>query len=449
MFRRNALDWLIDWKNRENRKPLVIRGARQVGKTSLVRQFGEQFDSFLSFNLEVKEDLALFQREMSINELYEVMLATKNKAKSTGSTLVFIDEIQNSPIAIKMLRYFYEELPYIHVIAAGSLLETMLNREISFPVGRVEYMALHPCTFDEFLGAMGETGLQEMLRTLSVPTLLHEKVNALFNKYALIGGMPQVIANYAKNHDIIALDSIFQSLLAGYSDDVEKYKHSETSRNVLRYIISHGWDFASERITFERFGNSNYKSREVGDAFRTLQKAMLLELVYPTTETRLPIPQDLRKKPRLLWLDTGLVNYSAGIQSELFGKEDINDAWRGRIAEHIIGQEIIGQSYNFLERRNFWVREAKNSQAEVDFLYNSRRYGLLPIEVKSGANAHLKSLQTFMNASSCKSAIRFWSRPYSSDTIQKEDGSTWQLHNLPYYYAGFLEKILESIHNKV
>lgn len=235
--------------------------------------------------------------------------------------------------------------------------------------------------------------------------------------------------------------------MAGYSDDVEKYKHSEASRNVLRYIISHGWDFASERITFERFGNSNYKSREVGDAFRTLQKAMLLELVYPTTETRLPIPQDLRKKPRLLWLDTGLVNYSAGIQSELFGKEDINDAWRGRIAEHIVGQEIIGQSYNFLERRNFWVREAKNSQAEVDFLYNSRRYGLIPIEVKSGANAHLKSLQAFMNASSCKFAVRFWSRPHSSDTIQREDGSTWQLHNLPYYYAGFLEKILESLNS--
>lgn len=447
MFRRNALDWLNDWKSRENRKPLVIRGARQVGKTSLVKQFGEQFDSFLSFNLEMKEDLALFQKETSVNELYEIMLATKNKVKSAGSTLVFIDEIQNSPIAIKMLRYFYEELPHIHVIAAGSLLETMLNCEISFPVGRVEYMALHPCTFDEFLGAMGETGLQEMLRTLSVPVPLHEKVNALFNKYALIGGMPQVVANYIKKRDIIALDSIFQSLLAGYSDDVEKYKHSEASRNVLRYIISHGWDFASERITFERFGNSNYKSREVGDAFRTLQKAMLLELVYPTTETRLPIPQDLRKKPRLLWLDTGLVNYSAGIQSELFGKEDINDAWRGRIAEHIVGQEIIGQSYNFLERRNFWVREAKNSQAEVDFLYNSRRYGLIPIEVKSGANAHLKSLQAFMNASSCKFAVRFWSRPHSSDTIQREDGSTWQLHNLPYYYAGFLEKILESLNS--
>lgn len=447
MFNRKALNWLNNWKCKTERKPLVIRGARQVGKTSLVKQFGKQFDVFLSFNLEVQEDLALFEQETSITDLYETLLIARNKTKSVGSTLLFIDEIQNSATAIKMLRYFYEDLPNIHVIAAGSLLETMLNREISFPVGRVEYMALHPCTFDEFLGAIGETDLQEALRDLAIPAPLHEKVNTLFNRYTLIGGMPQAVADYAKNRDIIALDSVYQSLLAGYTDDVEKYKHSETSRNVLRYIISHGWNFASQRITFDRFGNSNYKSREMGEAFRTLQKTMLLELVFPTTDVRLPISPDLKKKPRLLWLDTGLVNYSAGIQSELFGKNDINDAWRGKIAEHIVGQEIIGQSYNFLDKRIFWVREVKNSQAEVDYLYNSRRYGLLPIEVKSGANAHLKSLQIFMNSSPCRFAVRFWARPHSFDTITREDGTTWELHNVPYYYAGFLEKMLERLHS--
>lgn len=445
MFRRSAIDWLNTWKTKENRKPLVIRGARQVGKTSLVEEFGKQFDLFLSFNLEKSEDLALFQRELPVKELFELLLAMKNRTKSKGATLLFIDEIQNSPYAIKLLRYFYEEMPEIHVIAAGSLLETMLNRQLSFPVGRVEYIALRPCTFVEFLGALGETALEEMVKNAAVPEPLHAKAMSLFNKYTLIGGMPQAVADYANNRDLVALDSVYQSLLTGYRDDVEKYKSSEMSRNVLRYIISHGWNFAAERITFERFGNSNYKSREVGDAFRTLQKAMLLELVYPTTETRLPLTCDLRKRPKLLWLDTGLVNYSAGVQSELLGKEDINDAWRGRIAEHIVGQEILGQDNVFLSERSFWVREARNTQAELDYLYNSRRFGLVPIEVKSGTNARLKSLQLFMEESAGRVAFRFWSLPFSSDTIRLDSGKEYKLYNLPYYYAGQLEKVLENV----
>lgn len=445
MFRRSAIDWLNQWRVKPNRKPLVVRGARQVGKTSLIKEFGKQFDVFISFNLELNEDLSLFSKEIPVADLYELMLILKNKKKSTGSTLIFIDEIQNSPLAIKMLRYFYEELPHIHVIAAGSLLETMINRQVSFPVGRVEYMGLRPCTFLEFLGALGETGLQEMVAKVAVPDVLHDKVMSLFNKYTLIGGMPQVVAEYSKNRDMVALNDSYQSLLAGYSDDVEKYKSSDASRNVLRFIISHGWKMAAERITFEKFCNSNYKSREIGDSLRTLQKTMLLELVYPTTETSLPIIPDLRKKPKLLWLDTGLVNYAAGVQSELVGKDDINDAWRGRIAEHIVGQEILGSSNVFLSERSFWVREARNAQAEVDFLINSRTRGLIPIEVKSGTNAHLKSLQMFMSVSSAEMAVRFWSKPLRVDDVQLGCGKCYKLYNLPYYYAGLVEKVGDNV----
>lgn len=157
MFERNALRWLRQWRIKSSRKPLVIRGARQVGKTSLVDSFAKEFDCYMKFNLDNVEDLALFAKEQPIEELFETLLLVRGKRKDAGSTLLFIDEIQNSPIAIKMLRYFYENLPEVYVIAAGSLLETMLsqNREVSFPVGRVEYMALHPCSFDEFLGALG------------------------------------------------------------------------------------------------------------------------------------------------------------------------------------------------------------------------------------------------------------------------------------------------------
>lgn len=446
MFERNALKWLREWKSKTNRKPLIIRGARQVGKTSLVDVFGKEFDCYLKFNLDEAEDLALFAKEMSVQELYSVLLATRGKTKDEGTTLVFIYEIQNSPLAIKMLRYFKEELPQVFVIAAGSLLETLLkdNEHISFPVGRVEYMALRPCTFDEFLGAIGENGLRTMVRQAQVPEVLHGRVMRLFNKYSLIGGMPQAVAEYAQTQDIVALTDIYQSLLIGYRDDVEKYTRSETSRNVIRHIIKNGWNYADEQITFEHFASSPYKSREVGEAMRTLEKTMLIELVYPSVQTALPIVQDMKKRPRLMWLDTGLMNYAAGIQSELYAIDDLNDAWRGKVAEHIVGQEILGMSNLFLDKRAFWVRESKNSQAELDYLYISPKYGLVPIEVKAGVNAHLRSLQAFMKESPCSFAIRFWNKPMRQDRVTLDNGKEYTLYSLPYYYAGQLERILLS-----
>ena len=442
MFERNALKWLREWKQREDHKPLVVRGARQVGKTSLIQQFSKDFDIYLHFNLENPDDARLFSKEIPVKELFQLMLLERHKPQK-GTILVFIDEIQNSAYAIKMLRYFYEELPDIYVIAAGSLLETMLNKHISFPVGRVEYMALRPCSFCEFLGAIGENEIRQLVENLAVPEQLHPRVMRLFNTYTLIGGMPAVVANYAKRGDIVSLDSIYQSLLAGYTDDVEKYTSTEPMRQTIRFIIQYGWQQAASRITFERFGNSNYKSREIGDAMRTLQKTMLLELVYPTVETSLPLSPDLKKKPKLLWLDTGLVNFAAGVQSEIFGKDDISDAWRGRIAEHIAGQEFLAQTPSFLETRNFWVREEKNSQAEIDFIFKSRRYGIMPVEVKSGHNAHLKSLQLFMQQSPCTSAVRFWAQPKSKDKVELPSGKTFTLNNLPYYYAGMIEKVMQ------
>lgn len=440
MFERNAIFWLREWRNKPTRKPLVIRGARQVGKTSLVNAFAQEFDCYIKFNLDVEEDLALFEGVQSVKDLYNTLLFVRGKRKDEGDTLLFIDEIQNSPNAIKMLRYFYEELPEVHVIAAGSLLETMLyhNREVSFPVGRVEYLALRPCSFDEFLGAMGETNIQQMVRKVQVTEVLHSRVEKWFNLYTLIGGMPQAVSEYAATRDIVALNDVYQSLLVGYQDDVEKYTTTEVSRNVIRHIVANGWAYADERISFEHFASSNYKSREVGEAFRTLEKTMLLELCYPTAQTSLPIIPDQKKRPRLLWLDTGLTNFAAGVQSELFGKENINDAWRGKIAEHIVGQELLGLSHQVLMKRSFWVKESKNSQAELDYLYNSRQYGLIPIEVKAGNNAHLKSLQAFMSESPCHTAVRFWNKPMRKDVIQLED-KEFVLLSLPYYYAGQLE----------
>lgn len=444
MFQRNAINYLREWAKRERRKPLIIRGARQVGKTSLIKEFGKEFDLFLHLNLEKSNDALFFERELPVQQVFESILVSKRLVKPKGKVLLFIDEIQNSPVAIKQLRFFYEEMPEVYVIAAGSLLETLLNQQISFPVGRVEYLALRPCTFSEFLGAIGELPLQEKLNSVAINELMHERTLELFNIYTLIGGMPEIIDHYTTHRDIIALRDIYQTLLAGYRDDVEKYAPKSSLVNPIRQVIKNGWSFAGQRITFEKFANSNYKYREMGESLRVLEKALLLELVYPTVETKLPITKDLKKKPKLIWFDTGLVNYASGIQTELFNKENISDSWRGKVAEHIVAQEILGSTFRFLEERYFWVREAKNSQAELDFLVNSAEFGLIPVEVKSGDNSKLKSLQLFMKDSTAKFAVRFWNKFESRDAITLPGGKTYTLFNLPFYYAGFIENLLRN-----
>lgn len=444
MFKRNAIQYLRAWAKRTTRKPLIIRGARQVGKTSLVEEFGKEFDLYISLNLDKKEDLDFFSREASVTQIFESILISKRLPKPAGKVLFFIDEIQNSSIAIKSLRYFYEERPDIYVIAAGSLLESLMQKQVSFPVGRVEYIALRPCNFSEFLGAMGEFPLLEMLTSVSVTELLHNRLMALFKQYTLIGGMPEVIQHFAKEKDLIALDSLYQALLAAYRDDVEKYAPRSALSEILRYVIKYGWEYAAQRITFEKFASSNYKSRDMAESLRTLEKALLLELVYPTTDIKLPVRKDLKKKPKLLWLDTGLVNYASGLQVEIYQAENISDAWRGLVAEHIVGQEIIGASNRFLEDRHFWVREARNSQAELDFLFLSRKHGIVPVEVKSGDSSRLKSLQLFMQDATSKIAIRFWDRFESTNKLRTSSGKEFMLHNLPYYYAGFIDEYLDN-----
>jgi predicted AAA+ superfamily ATPase len=446
MFYRNALADLRKWAAKETRKPLVLRGARQVGKTTLVDEFAKEFDVYLKLNLEKANDRAIFEQNLDTGDLLTAIYLLKNQPKSDGRTLIFIDEIQNSPKAVEQLRYFFEELPHIHVIAAGSLLESLINRKknrIEFPVGRVEYLPIRPCSFNEFLGAIGETQLQQAHAEAKIPEALHGKVMGLFNTYTLIGGMPEVVAEYSKKQDIVALQSIYESLLTGYRDDVEKYaEDNQTLQNLLRHILQSGWAFAAQRITFERFGNSNYRSREMGEAFRTLEKTMLMELVYPTTSAMIPIIGEKSRSPKLLWIDTGLVNYSVGLQKELFGVKDISDAWRGLVAEHIVGQELLAAEKRLSFKRSFWVRDAAGSSAEVDYVLQLSDK-VIPIEVKSGNNSKLRSLHQFMQNAPHRTAVRFWTNPASVDTVSTPSGKEFMLYNLPFYYASKIAELVE------
>lgn len=444
MFKRDILFHLERWKEDTHRKPLILRGARQVGKTTVVNEFGKQFANYLSLNLEKREVAALFDLSAPLKDLMPLFFAYCGEVKKEGSTLVFIDEIQNSPKAVSLLRYFYEELPEIYVIAAGSLLENLIDVHVSFPVGRVQYMALRPCSFREFLGAIGEEPLLSVLDKPEVTIAFHERLMVLFNIYTLIGGMPEVVQFYAERKDIVSLESIYETLLQGYRDDVEKYAKGKQLPEVVRFILKEGWHKAGQAVTLGGFVGSSYNVREVGEAFRLLEKAMLLELVYPTTATDVPATPELKRMPKLIWLDVGLVNYAAQVQKEVLGAKDIMDAWRGMIAEQVVAQELLTLTDKVSQKRCFWVRNKSGSNAEVDFIWvqDSMVY---PIEVKSGHNAHLRSLHSFMDRSSQTIAVRVWSQPFSVDEVKTADGKEFKLLNIPFYLVGKLDRILRTM----
>ncbi|MCL2247151.1 MAG: AAA family ATPase [Lentimicrobiaceae bacterium] len=443
MFERNAIEQLRHWASKSKRKPLVLRGARQVGKTTLVNEFSKYFDTYLYLNLEIPHAHALFETDRSIEEILIGIYLYCDKPVSQGKTLLFIDEIQNSPKAVMQLRYFYEKTPDLYVIAAGSLLENLINKQISFPVGRVEYMAVRPCSFDEFLCALGEKELRKALIEKRIPENIHLKTISLFNTFTLIGGMPEVVNYYAQNRDLVSLNDIYETLLQGYKDDVRKYARNEAMAHVITYILERGWHFAAQRIAVGNFAGSSYKAREMGEAFRTLEKAMLLELSYPTVGYKPPVIPELKRKPKLFWLDTGLVNYVAKIQKEVFSVRDILDAWRGNIAEQMVAQELLAANCKLSAKRDFWVRDAHGADAEVDFILQIGDK-IIPVEVKTGHNSKLKSLHFFMENSSANLAVRIWSHPFSVDKIKTISGKPFDLYNIPFYYTGMLLQFISE-----
>jgi len=442
MFFRNILNELNRWAKSDNRKPLILRGARQVGKTTAVKMFAKDFDTFIYLDLEKKSDLEIFQMELPIEKLMDYILLTKNISTGNGRVLVFIDEIQNSPEAVAMLRYFYESLPQYFVIAAGSLLEVLMAKHnISFPVGRVEYRFMYPLTFEEFLIASGNEQALKLFNTVPCPEFATPKIMELFHVYSMIGGMPEIVSEYIKTDNVSSLKNVYQSLFLSYLDDVKKYSVGKKETEIIRHAIESAPFEAGRRIKFQGFGSSNYKSREMGEALRTLSRAMLISLVYPVTEQNPPAMPDRKKSPRLQFVDTGLLNFASNIQPHFFKYDDLYSISKGRIAEHIVGQELIGTDPSSPSDFIFWVREKKQSNAEIDFLVQ-HLHRFVPVEVKSGPEGTLRSLHQFMDNSDNSFAVRLYSGKMSVNEIVTNSGKKYKLLDLPYCFTGKIDQYL-------
>lgn len=255
IFKRTIKKKLEAWKKSSKRKPLIIRGARQVGKTTLVKEFAKSYKYSILINLEKPSDIAYFNNYNEAKSIVESLLLSRNiSIASIGETLLFIDEIQESPKAIQMLRYFYEEYPDLNVIAAGSLLEFAMRKVKSFPVGRIEYIYMHPLNFQEYLGAINHQSAIEQLNKVPHESYAHKVLLDLFNQYAIVGGMPEVVNNFIEKDSLTELPKVYESIWGTYKNDVEKYTSNETERKVIKHVMATAHLYIDQRIKFQNFG---------------------------------------------------------------------------------------------------------------------------------------------------------------------------------------------------
>ena len=441
LFERTLLKYLLSWKERVNRKPIIIRGARQVGKSTLVKQFGETYLNFISINLEKRTYKKIFEEIDTTKNILNAIFLQTGKDVTKGQTLLFIDEIQEAPRAIQQLRYFYEEFPNLHIVAAGSLLEFSLGNIPSFPVGRVEQIVLHPLDFKEYLNAIGQTTLLTELATIPVNKYAHTTLLEHFHNYVIVGGMPEIVQQYAINQSMSDLPTIYANLWQSYRDDVEKYAKNRQERNLIRYIMQAAPN-EKDRINFSRFTQSQYRTRQVREAFQALDLARIIQLIYPTTNLKPPISIEIKRRPRLQFLDTGILAHTLGLQGEMLTIKDMNQFSKGRIIQHLIAQELTAQFTSPLYRTSFWVRENANSTAEVDLVYQAGKY-LVPIEVKSGKQGRLRSLHQFVERSGHPYAVRLLNNEFSIEEATTPNGTAYRLMNLPYYLGSQLPNYID------
>ncbi len=439
-FKRHITNNLESWKVSENRKPLILRGARQVGKTTLVKEFAKGYKYQIFLNLEKAADQQFFQAHDDVKTIVEALFLSFNiSSKEQANTLLFIDEIQEQPKVIQLLRYFYEEIPELHVIAAGSLLEFAIKEVESFPVGRVEYLYLYPLNFNEYLDAISHQAALEQLNTIPVKPVAHKILLELFHRYAIIGGMPEVIKTDIQTKNVADLPTVYESIWGTYKNDVEKYTSNTSERRVIKHIMATAHLYIDQRIKFQNFGNSNYRSREVGEAMRNLDDAKIIQLIYPTTDIEVPVKPNIRKSPRLQFLDTGLINHALEIQAQMLGVDDLSNAFKGAIIPHLITQEVISLNTITNNKPHFWVREKSQASSEVDLVLTYKDK-VIPIEIKSGATGTLKSLHQFIEQTNHPYAVRMYAGEFKIEEAVTREGTPYLLMNLPYYLGTQLPK---------
>ncbi|HLD34558.1 MAG: hypothetical protein UX21_C0028G0002 [Microgenomates group bacterium GW2011_GWC2_45_8] len=430
MLERKIEPELIAWKGDSGRKPLIIRGARQVGKTSLIRKFGkEHYSEVVEINLEKKEQLRIFDPVESVTEMLKRINLVMGKRVKPGKTLLFIDEIQESRNLMELLRFFAEERPDLHVITAGSLLEAKMGTGWTIPVGRVDYLNLYPLTFFEYLQAIGKNELVDELSLIKLgeETPWVDLATGFYREYVLMGGMPEVVAKYAKSPDFEGVKKVFARLINAYENDIGRYAKGRVEKKYLELVMEYAPRLAGGLFKYENFGESGYRSREIGEAVLRLEQVRLLTQVRAINSTSLPLMYKDKRAKKMIWLDVGMVNFVNNAYQEI-----VSGGYKGKIMEQIVGQTLIAGGTRRPAELGYWARNRDEGSAEVDFCwqYEDRVVGL---EVKSGNTREMKSLFSMVDRDLGKVIPVRVSWDKLGTEKYKYSGREYKVLSLPFY----------------
>ncbi len=451
-MKRTHSAFLLDWLNSTSRKPLVIRGARQVGKTWLIRDFARWKNlELVELNFEKRPELeSLFIS----NDPHEVLLNLRTFTKTKlepSSSLLFLDEIQAAPQLLAKLRWFAEDTPELPVIAAGSLLEfTLAKHEFSMPVGRINYMYLEPLSFEEFLDAMGQQSLKEYIErynwTIEIPKAIHLQLIKSVKEYMLIGGMPAAVSTWIESQDPDKVSQVHFDLLATYRDDFAKYS-GRLSVDRLEEVMSAVPRQLGNKFVYSRV-SSEIPTSPLKQGLDLLTKARVCHHVLSTSANGLPLGAEVNEKyTKVLMLDCGLCSASLGLtMQQLQSVAELTMINSGGMAEQMVGQQLRTIFPPFVSPSlYYWQRTKKEANAEIDYVLQHENQ-VIPIEVKAGSSGTLKSLHQFMKEKEKKVAIRINSDYPRKGLIHIKDSFNspieYTLLSLPFYLIGQLHHLI-------
>lgn len=423
---RTSIKELVKWKDSSRRKPLVIEGARQVGKTWLVKEFARQNYKQLAYvnfeNMKVLQNV--FIQDFDIDRIVTAIGAATHVTCTKGDTLIFLDEIQAAPNAITSLKYFYENAPGYHVVAAGSLLGIELHKGESFPVGKVHFFSLYPMSFVEFVMAMGENGLAQFLQNKDWDMInaFAPKYQELIRYYYYVGGMPEVVLSFSQNRDWKEVRMIQNEILKSYQRDISKHAPLEIVPRITDIWNSIPAQLSKENRKFI-YGlvREGARAREYEIALQWLQDAGLIYKVYNVKAPRIPLKSyEDRAAFKIFLLDVGLLGAMARLKTTtVISGNDIFTEFKGALTEQYVMQQLL------LSYEPYYFSKPKSTQ-EIDFLIEDEEGEMIPIEVKAETNVKAKSLRQFVEDNHPQAAYRI-----SMNDYRPEDWVT----NIPLWAA--------------
>ena len=426
-FSRSITTWLDQWASDVSSPGLILYGARQTGKTSLVERLSQKFRQFIRLDVKNPSDIEIFRKSGSSDDFLDTLFFWEEKDPSLKNTLIFFDCTCRDPQVVNLAKDIISRQPWIKIIISCAI---QLHQ---VPMG-FSTLFLHPLSFSEFLNAYGNSEAILAFKEVPFPVSGFHKLLGLFHQYTLVGGMPAVVKKYVQSRSMSSLKPVYEGILKEFFRDIESTSFRQNKKDLLAITLQNAFMYAGTRIKFNAFGNVPYGSREMANTFRHLENSMLLSLNYPSVRTEPPLVPDSNKFPRLQMLDTGLVTYFSGIQKQMILAMDLNALFEGQVLRHVVGQELLSNTSLEPISLDYWVRDKAQSSAEIDYVIRYEDL-IIPVVVKSGEPGRLRSLHQFIDEAPHSFAIRLYAGNVNIRKAETLRGKPYYLLSLPYFLA--------------